>query len=55
MRKAFSVIWNPHKDETKVHLSKDFKDSDWIVKADVLKDAIYLLTHEYEKVLKEHV
>ena len=50
--KILTVNWNPYKDETRVSLSKEFKDSDWVVKADVLADAIYLLTQQYNEVLK---
>jgi hypothetical protein len=51
--RAFTVYWNPYKDETKVNLSAEFKDSDWITRADILSDAIHDLQDLYNKVLAE--
>lgn len=50
--RAFTVNWNPEKDETTISLSEEFKNSDWIVKADVLKDAVFLTEDLYQKLLR---
>lgn len=50
--RVFTVKWKPHKDETTVFFSNEYKDFHWIEKLDVLKDAINILDEEYEKVLK---
>ena len=49
MMKILSVSWNPEKDETKIHYTKEFLDSDWIVKLDVIKDTLYELENFYDK------
>jgi hypothetical protein len=49
--KAFSVSWNPNTDETKITFSKDLKESSFILKLDILKDAIYELENEYNLML----
>jgi hypothetical protein len=52
--RAFTVNWNPYKDETKINLSPEFKESDWITRADVLQDAIHDLQDLYDKTLGEN-
>lgn len=49
--KCISVTWNPDEDETKVTLSKEFADSHWVTRADVLQDALIQLTNMYNKTL----
>ena len=44
-----SISWNPEMDKTKVHYNKEFLDSTWIVKLDVIKDAIYELQSFYDE------
>jgi len=51
--KTFNFYWNPHIDKTRVVYTDEFNKSGWIVKADVLKDAIEILEEEYIKVLKQ--
>jgi hypothetical protein len=47
--KILSVSWNQELDKTKVHYTKEFLDSDWIVKLDVIKDTIYELQNFYDE------
>jgi hypothetical protein len=47
-----SISWNGDSDETKVKFNDEFASSDWIVRADVLKDALEILQEEYSKVLE---
>lgn len=51
--KAFSVRWNPNKDETVVSLSEEFANADWLIRADVLKDALQTLEKFYNDALLE--
>jgi len=51
--KTFNFYWNPNIDKTRVVYMDEFNNSGWIVKADVLKDAIEILEEEYIKVLKQ--
>jgi len=48
--KAFSVKWL-ERDETLISYSKEFETQDWLTKADILKDAIGILTERYDSVL----
>jgi hypothetical protein len=48
------ITWNPNKaEETIISYTSDFLWSDWLTKADMLKDAIGELTDMYESVLNE--
>ena len=47
-----SISWNGNSDETKVKFNDEFASADWIVRADVLKDAIEILQEEYNKALE---
>ena len=51
--KTFNFYWNPKIDKTRVVYTDEFNESGWIVKADVLKDAIAILEEEYIKILKQ--
>ena len=53
MLKAFDVRWLEH-DETVITYSSEFQEQDWLMKADILKDAIGILTEEYDSVLQKH-
>jgi len=53
MIKAFNVRWLEH-DETVVTYSSEFQEQDWLMKADILKDAIGILTEEYDFVLQKY-
>jgi hypothetical protein len=50
MIKAFDVRWLEH-DETVITYSPKFETQDWLTKADILKDAIGILTERYDSVL----
>jgi len=52
--KAFTVTWNPEKDETNISFSPEFLASDWLVRADVIKDALGELNELYNKSLMEN-
>ena len=49
--RAFSVSYNFGSDETKITFSKDFKEGDYILRLDILKDAIHDLQTTYDKTL----
>lgn len=51
--RAFTVSWNPNKDETKISLSPEFKAADWVTKADILQDALHDIEELYNKTLQE--
>ena len=51
MLNAFTVRWLEH-DETKIKYTDAFKAENWILKADILQDAIALLEEKYNHVLK---
>jgi hypothetical protein len=48
---SFSVRWLDN-DTTRITYAKDFESQDWILKADILADAIAMLTEKYNQVLK---
>jgi hypothetical protein len=45
------ITWSHIHDETKIKFSEDYYFSNWVVKADVLKDAIAMLEEEYSAIL----
>jgi hypothetical protein len=49
---SFSVRWLDN-DTTRITYAKDFESQDWILKADILADAIAMLTEKYNQVLKD--
>jgi hypothetical protein len=49
--KICTIKWNPNRDETIVEYTVDFVDSDWVTKADVLKDSIYMLQKFYDEIV----
>ena len=51
--RAITVNWSYDKGEAKLSLSTEFKNADWITKADILQDALYDLQDLYDKVLTE--
>jgi hypothetical protein len=53
MIKAFNVRWLEN-DETVITYSSEFQEQDWLMKADIFKDAIGILTEEYNNVLQKH-
>jgi hypothetical protein len=46
-----TISWNGNSDVTKITFSQEFETSEWIVRADVLQDAIAELTDLYNHVL----
>lgn len=48
--KAFSVKWL-ETDETVITFNEEFEAQSWILKADILKDAIYDLEKKYNQIL----
>jgi hypothetical protein len=49
---SFSVRWLDS-DNTRITYAKEFESQDWILKADILDDAIGMLTEKYNQVLKD--
>jgi hypothetical protein len=47
------INWNNQKGEGKVTVTPDFREADWITKADLLQDAIYELEEMYNQTLKD--
>jgi hypothetical protein len=46
-----SISWDGNSDETKIKFSDSFENAGWIVRADVLRDVIDMLTEEYNDVI----
>jgi|LakMenEpi03Aug12_release.lakeMendotaPanAssembly.Ray.scaffolds.fasta_scaffold1637514_2 hypothetical protein len=51
--RAFSVKYEEGIDNTEIKFSKEFEDAHYIMKLDILQDAIYDLENIYNKILKE--
>lgn len=51
--KILSVSWSPEQDITKLKFTAEFLDSDWIVRADVIKDLLYNIEKIYKKICEE--
>ena len=49
--RAFSVKWLVN-DSTIIHYNDEFEAQGWVLKADILKDAIAMLQERYDHVLK---
>lgn len=52
--KVLSVSWSPDRDITKLKFTVEFLDSDWIVRADVIKDLLYEIEKIYSEILEEN-
>ena len=50
MLNAFSVRWLDS-DETKIRYSTEFEAESWILKADIIQDAIAMLEEKYDHIL----
>jgi len=50
MINAFSVRWLD-RDETKIKYTEDFESQSWILKADILRDALYELEKKYNDII----
>ena len=48
-----SVSWNPNSDKTKLKFTEEFLTSDWIVRADVLKDLLVDINDLYNATVDE--
>ena len=46
--RALSVSWSAESEFTRIHFNDNFKDSDWLIKMDVLKDVIGELSYHYD-------
>jgi hypothetical protein len=53
MNKCITVYYSEAKDLTKIKFTDLFENADWLLKADVLKDAIHELTDAYNKTLED--
>lgn len=49
--KILSVSWNENSDITKVKFNEEFLTTDWVVKADILKDLICIFEQQYDEIL----
>ena len=49
--RVLSVTWSGTSDITKVKFNDDFLKTDWVVKADILKDLIYIFEQQYDEIL----
>ena len=49
--RVLSVSWSPSSDITRLKFSDEFLSSDWIVRADVLKDLIEELVPMYNAMM----
>ena len=52
--RVLSVGWDSERDITKLKFNAEFLSSDWIVRADVLKDLVYETQEMYDKILQEN-
>jgi len=52
--RVLSVSWSPERDITKLKFTDEFLSSDWVVRADVLKDLVYEIQKMYDEILKEN-
>ena len=52
MISAFNVKWLIN-DETKIAFTKEFESQHWVLKADILRDAIYELEKKYNKIIEK--
>ena len=51
--RVLSVSWNPNLDKTKLKFTEDFLTSDWIVRADILKDLLVDINDLYNATVDE--
>ena len=49
--RVLSVTWSGTSDITKVKFNDDFLKTDWVVKADILRDLIYIFEQQYDEIL----
>jgi hypothetical protein len=53
--RVLSVSWSPESDVTKLKFTDEFLSSDWIVRADVLKDLVGDITRMYQQTVMEEL
>ena len=46
-----SISWNPKSEKIRINVTPEFYHSEWIIKADILQDAICKLTEEYNDLI----
>jgi len=51
--RVLSVSWSPERDITKLKFTDEFLSSGWIVRADVLKNLVYVIQKMYDEILEE--
>ena len=51
--RAITINWSYDKGEAKLSLSTEFKEADWITRADILQDALHDIEELYNKTLQE--
>lgn len=51
--RVLSVSWDPERDVTKLKFNAEFLSSDWIVRADVIKDLLHDIEKTYAEILEE--
>ena len=51
--KMINITWNPDRDQTRVKYLKDYNESDWIEKLDMLSDALGELKETYNSLLTD--
>jgi hypothetical protein len=51
--RVLTISWDSGFDITKITYNQEFSASDWIVRADVLQDAIGMLTEKYDALFTE--
>lgn len=51
--RVLTISWDDDLDITKITYNHQFSESDWIVRADVLRDAVGMLTEKYEAIFTE--
>jgi hypothetical protein len=52
MINAFNVRWLD-RDETKIKYTDDFESQGWVLKADILQDAMYELQKKYNEIIEK--
>ena len=51
--RVLTISWDEERDITKITYNQQFSESLWIVRADILKDAIDMLTEKYDAIFTE--
>ena len=51
--KMINITWNPDKDQTRIKYLKDYNESDWVEKLDMLSDVLGELKETYNSLLTD--